>query len=149
MTDFRIVIGDPKSGKTFQKVLTPDDSRKLFGKKVGDHVRGELLGLAGYELKITGGTDKDGFPVRPEVEGTVRKRILLASGPGFKPKRAGLRKRKMIRGKIVGPDIAQLNTMVIKHGTADLAKLFGKEEAPAGAPNEEKKAEAKPEPKKE
>ena len=129
MTDFRILVGDPKSGKTFQKVLTQEESRKLFGKKVGEHFRGELFGLTGYELKITGGTDSDGFPMRAEVEGSARKRILLASGPGFKPKRKGLRRRKMIRGKLVGPDIAQLNTKVIKHGSADLVKIFGKEEA--------------------
>lgn len=128
MTDFRILIGDPKSGKTFQKVLSIEESRGLFGKKVGDHFRGESLGLTGYELKITGGTDKDGFAMRPEVEGSARKKILLASGPGFRPKRKGLRKRKMIRGKIVGPDIAQLNTKVVKHGSADLVKLFGKQE---------------------
>jgi small subunit ribosomal protein S6e len=133
MTDFRILVGDPKSGKTFQKVLTPDESRKLFGKKIGETFRGELLGLTGYELQITGGTDKDGFPMRPEVEGSVKKRLLLGSGPGFNPDRKGLRRRKMIRGKIVGSDVAQLNTKVIKQGSIDLGKAFGKEEAPAAA----------------
>jgi small subunit ribosomal protein S6e len=128
MTDFRIVIGDPKSGKTFQRVLTPEESQRLFGKKVGENFRGELLGMTGYELKITGGADKDGFPMRSDVEGTARKRILLASGPGFKPTRKGLRRRKMIRGKLVGPDVAQLNVKVIKKGSTDITKLFTKEE---------------------
>ncbi len=137
MTDFRLVVSEPKSGKTFQKVLTLDEGQKLYGKTVGETFRGELFGLTGYELKITGGTDKDGFPMRIDVEGTGRKRLMLSSGPGFKPDEKGLRRRKMIRAKIIGPDISQLNTMVVKKGSIDLATVF---------PVKEGKTEAKTEP---
>ena len=124
MVDFRLVVSEPKSGHTFQKVLTADESSKLYGKRLGENFRGELFGLIGYELKITGGTDKDGFPMRIDVEGTGRKRILLAGGVGFHPDERGLRRRKTIRAKIVGPDISQLNAIIVKKGSIDLATVF-------------------------
>lgn len=131
MVDFRLVVSEPKTGKTFQKVLTPDESSKLYGKKLGETVKGELFGLSGYELKITGGTDKDGFPMRIDVEGTGRKRILLSGGTGFRPDEKGLRRRKMIRAKLVGPDVSQLNTSVVKKGTVDIATVFPPKEKKA------------------
>ena len=137
MVDFRLLIGDPKSKRTFQKVLKPEEVTPIKGMKVGETIRGEIIGLTGYELKITGGSDKDGFPMRADVEGTLRKRLLLSTGPGYNPKRAGLRKRRMIRGNIIGDDIAQLNTKIIKHGKTDLMEFFG-----IKPKEEEKKEEA-------
>ena len=86
MANFKIVISDPKTRKAYQKEVDETHSG-LAGKKLGDMVSGSSLGLVGYELEITGGSDKQGFPMRRDVEGTVRKKILIALPPGFHPLR--------------------------------------------------------------
>lgn len=141
---FKIVVSDPKTKKAYQKEVEKKDSG-LIGKKVGDKFSGKVLGMDGYELEITGGSDKDGFPMRKDVSGSARKRVLLSFGPGFHPKRKGERKRKSIRGNTVAEDIAQLNVKVVKHGAKSVAASFGVEEPKDKPKKEEKtKTEAKP-----
>jgi len=105
----KVVISS--KGKSFQKEI---DGTVFYGKKIGDIVDGSVLGLNKYELEITGGSDKQGFPMRRGVHGTVRKKILLSGGVGYRPKRKGVRRRKSIRGEIVSEEIVQLNLKVIK-----------------------------------
>lgn len=88
--------------------------RPLIGRKIGDIIDGSTIGLAGQKLRITGGTDKDGFPMRPDVHGGVKARIILAKGVGFHPRRKGERRRKIIRGRVVTEDIAQLNLKIVE-----------------------------------
>ncbi len=121
----KFVISDPKTGKAWQ---IEKDAEFLYGKKIGDKFDGSFIGLPGYVLEITGGTDKDGFPMRPDLDGTVRKRLLLASGPGYKPPEKGVRKRKMIRGNTIAEDIAQINCKVVAYGDTPLEELLGKKE---------------------
>jgi len=122
MVDTRLVIGQDKVTK--QVSLTPEQSIKLKGKQIGDILKGDDFGFPGYEFEIRGGTDKDGFPMRADLSGTVRKKLLLAEGPGYKPKEAGIRKRKMVRGKIIDEDIAQVNVKVKKAGTKKIEDIL-------------------------
>jgi small subunit ribosomal protein S6e len=118
---------------------------------------------------VTGGSDKDGFPMRPDLDGSARKKALLTKGIGFRSRKKikkkvfkvkGMRKRKFIRGNTVSDEIMQVNCKVVE-GEGDIPKILGiqpkqkegeeksveapKEETPK---EEEKKEEAKPEEKK-
>ncbi|MBR9680269.1 MAG: 30S ribosomal protein S6e [Candidatus Altiarchaeota archaeon] len=126
MVDTRLVIGHDKMTK--QVSLNSEQSIKLKGKKIGDVVKGDDFGFPGYEFVIRGGTDKDGFPMKAGLGGTVRKKLLLSVGPGYKPKEAGIRKRKMVRGQVIDEDIAQVNVKVKKAGTKKLEELIGSTE---------------------
>src|SRR2546428_534527 len=77
---------------------------------------GLYVGLPGYKLQITGGSDKDGFPMRSDLPGPRRKRLLLSGGVGFHPVRPGMRKKKTVRGNTVSPDILQLNLKIVVRG---------------------------------
>jgi small subunit ribosomal protein S6e len=153
MPNFKVVVSDPKSRKAYQKEADQGQSG-LIGKKIGEKVSGNNLGLSGYELEITGGSDKEGFPMRRDVEGAVRKRILLAYPPGFHAKIQGQRKRKSVRGNTISPDISQINAKVVKAGPKTLDELIGTkpkeaEKAKEAKPEEKKEEEAKPAEKKE
>ena len=41
MAEFKLVIGDPKTGKSTQIVVSDDNADKLNGKKIGDKIKGE------------------------------------------------------------------------------------------------------------
>jgi small subunit ribosomal protein S6e len=122
----KIVISDPKTGKSFQREINKEEEEKLYGKKIGENVNGEIFGLKGYELQIIGGSDKSGFPMRKDVQGSKKIRILLSSPPGFRPKKKGERKRKSIRGNTISSEIAQVNMKVAKEGEKKLEEIFGK-----------------------
>lgn len=150
MPNFKVVVSDPKSRKAYQKEVDQGQSG-LIGKKIGEKVSGNNLGLSDYELELTGGSDKEGFPMRKDVEGTARKKVLLANAPGFHAKIQGQRKRKSVRGNTISPDISQINAKVVKAGAKTLDELIGakpkeaKEEKAEGKKEEAKPAEAKPE----
>lgn len=141
MVQFKIVIGDPETVKSYQKEVSDADAEKLLGKKLGDEFHGELIGLAGYELKITGGSDSAGFPMLWSAQGPARFKVLVTKGFGFKAStRDGQRKRRTVRGNTISTETAQINCKVVKAGTDSVAKLLGLETA---AKTEEKLADAK------
>ena len=156
MANFKIVVSEPKSRKAYQKEVDQGASG-LIGKKIGDTVKADSLGLAGYEVKITGGSDRNGFPMRGDVDGPGRKKIVLSGGVGFHPKMKGQRRRKSVRGNTVSADTVQINAVVVKAGAKQIDQLLGKkeeakpEEKPAEKAEEKKPSEApkKEEPKKE
>ena len=125
---FKIVISDPETRKSYQLEIEKSKAGFLVGKKIGDEIDGNLLGLAGYKLKITGGTDKDGFPMHPSVHGPGRKRVLLSGPPGFHPTKKGERRRKTVRGNTISFDIVQINCKIIQKGGTPLEEIFKKEE---------------------
>ena len=128
MAEHKINIGDSKSKKTYNK--TTEDISGFYEKQIGDTVNGEVIDLPGYELLITGGSDSSGFPMRKDVDGSARKRILITGGVGMKnQKRKGLRLRKMVAGNTVYEKTAQLNLKVTKWGKDPIEAP--KEEAPA------------------
>ena len=131
----KLVIGDSKSKKSFQVDISKENESLLIGKKIGDEFDGSALGASGYTLQVTGGTDIAGFPMRKDVEGPRRKKLLLSNGPGFKPKEKGERSKKVVRGNIISDEIQQINCKVKTAGPKPLEELVGKKEG------EEKKEE--------
>lgn len=149
---FKICINEPKARKSWQ---IEKEVPSLIGLKVGDKFDGAPLGLTGFTLQITGGSDKDGFPIRPDLPGIARKKALMTKGPGFRSTVKGLKRRKYVRGNTISAEIIQVNCKIIE-GEGDIPTILGiqpkekKEEPKTEAPKEEKKPEeAKPEPKKE
>ncbi len=128
--EVKIVVSDPRTGIAKQIEIKSPEADVFIGKKIGDKINGELIGMAGYEFEITGGSDKDGFPMRKDIEGTRRVKILLSNGPGFNPKEKGHRERKSVRGNTIDEDIIQINLKV----------LNGPEMKPEGEENKEEKA---------
>ena len=154
MVEFKVVVNNPKDGKSYNVQVTGHHANSLIGKKIGDEVDGIFVSLPGYKLQITGGTDKDGFPMRPDLPGMVRKRLLLTKGVGFKPKEKGLRRRKTVHGNTVSQNIVQINMKITKQGPRAIEELLAlqkKEEKTTGEKEEDKeeKAEEKPEKKEE
>ena len=126
MVEFKITINDPKNGKSYKKVLDTD----LFkNKKIGEKVSGDTIGLKGYELEVSGGSDKAGFPMRRDNDGIHRRKALLTKGVGMKKKkRKGLRLRRTIAGNMIHAGISQINLKIVKHGAENVEKLLGKKE---------------------
>lgn len=120
--EVKIVVNN-KDGKSYQKVV---DGDALLGKSIGDTIDGKEIGLPGYELIIRGGSDKDGFPMRHDLAGVKRKKLMVGKGIGFKPKRKGLKKRKTFCSRTITDDTVQVNCMVSKTGSKQLAELFKK-----------------------
>ena len=102
----------------------------LSGLKIGDKVKGQEINakFSDYEFEITGLSDTSGFPSRKDVEGVVKKKILLKKGVGMREKGKGLILRKLVRGNTISTDTAQINLKTVKEGKESLAKLLGKEE---------------------
>jgi len=145
MVDLRIVISDPKTGKSVQREVKEENRKPFHGLRLGDKVRGELLDLTGYEFTLTGGSDDSGFPMRRDVEGTAKKRILTTGGTGIGKKLPkGQRIRKTVSGNTVGLQTAQLNLKIEKAGKEDIFPKPAEPEKPAEAPKEEPKKEEKP-----
>jgi len=131
MANFAIVISEPETRKSYQTQVEQDKGIALVGKKINDEITGDLFGLSGYTLKITGGSDKDGFPMHPSVQGQGRKRALLTEPPGFHPKLKGERRRKTVRGNTVSDAIVQINFKILKKGEKPLEEIFPKKEVKA------------------
>ena len=123
--EFKIVVNDPKTGKSYQKVV---DSEVLLGKKLGEKLEGGLVGLKDFEFKITGGSDKAGFPMRKDLDMAGRKKVLSGNSVGIKVKEKGIRIRKSVRGGIISNQTAQINLRIEKHGSENLDALLGKKE---------------------
>lgn len=138
MTSFKLVISDPKEKNAYQ-VEVDKKASALVGKKIGDTFDGGIAKLNGYKLEVTGGSDQQGFPMRKDIDGQVRKRVLLSFGPGFHPRMKGQRKRKSIRGNTISLQITQINAKIVGYGKEPISKLLG------GAKPKEGKEEAKPE----
>ena len=127
----KFVISDPKTGKTYQKEVEQKKIIGLMSLRIGDEFDAGVIDLPGYRLKITGGSDKDGFPMKKGVAGTSRKRLLLSGGVGYNPKEKGIKRRKTVRGQVLSEDIVQVNCVVVKEGKKKLEELLKKSEASA------------------
>lgn len=103
--------------KSWQVVLDEKRARAFVGLRIGDKVSASIVGLDG-ELLIRGGSDSSGFPMRPDVHGGVKVRLLLSGPPGFRPQRKGERKKKTVRGNVITPDIVQINVKWVREASA-------------------------------
>ena len=114
MAKFKIIISDPDSGTS--KIVELEETRTvpLIGRRVGEVLDGATVGLSGHKVQITGGSDKDGFPMRPNVHGGVRRKVILGGGVGFNPKDEGQRRRKMVRGNVITDEIVQINMKIME-----------------------------------
>lgn len=121
----KVTVGDT-DGETHQ--IEVEDSAQLVGKKIGETFDGGIIGLDGYEIEITGGTDTSGIPMRESIEGPLRKRVLIEKGQGIRDTEEGTRKRKSVRGNTVSDETEQLNTKVVEEGSKSIEELLGEEE---------------------
>ncbi len=108
-----IVIAEPKSGRSANKKT---EEPVFLNRRIGEEVSLDALGLAGFRAKITGGSDKQGFPMKPSMHGTARKKALLKKGTGFRATVKGQMKRKNVRGNVVSPETQQLNLVITQAG---------------------------------
>jgi len=129
----KVVISDPKTGRSYQTEIAKDKEAALVGLKLGDALDGGAVGAGGYKLQITGGSDKDGFPMRRDLRGGRKARLLLSGGVGFRAKRKGERRKKSVRGNLITDQMVQINTKVAEAGEKKLEELFPPK------PKEEKK----------
>jgi len=120
-------IANPATGA--QKLLDIDDEKRyrfVYDKKIAQEVPGDSLGdeWKGYIFRITGGNDKQGFPMKQGVLLPYRVKLLLADGHScYRTRRNGERRRKSVRGCIVGPDIAVLSLVIVKQGETEIPGL--------------------------
>ena len=112
MAKFKVIVSDPAAGTS--KVVELEEARAvpLIGRRIGETIEGAVVDLPGQKIQIMGGSDKDGVPMRPNVHGGVRRKVVLSGGVGFNAKKGGERKRKAVRGNIITDDIVQLNLMI-------------------------------------
>ncbi|MBD3189385.1 MAG: 30S ribosomal protein S6e [Candidatus Heimdallarchaeota archaeon] len=124
MAKFQLNIGDPETGKTIKTIIEGPKATALIGKRISEEVEGEPLGFSGYTFKITGGSDKDGFPMRSHLEGPIRTRILITGGQGFRNKIKGEKQRRLVRGNTITDEIYQVNMKIVQKGKKDLEELI-------------------------
>lgn len=113
MPTFKLIISEQETGKSNVYEIKDAPALTLIGLKIGDEIDASVLGIDG-KIKITGGSDRAGFPMRSDVKGGVKKYVLLTKGVGFKPKNKGERRRKLVRGNTITEEIYQLNGILIK-----------------------------------
>jgi len=137
MVEIRFVINDVKEKVSYPKTL---QNNPFFGNKIGEKVPGQELGLEGYELEITGGSDIAGFPMRKDVDGFQRKKIYTVKTQGVKDitGKKGARIRKTVAPGQIGKDTVQINVKIVKYGSKPVKECLGiadkaAEEAPAQA----------------
>ena len=121
----KITVGTTE-GETHQ--IETEEPAQIYGKQIGEQFDGGIIGLEGYTLKVTGGTDRQGFPMRKSIEGMERKKILLEKGAGIQEEEDGVRRRKSVRGNTVSGEIEQLNTTVVEEGSKSVYELLNEEE---------------------
>ncbi len=107
MANFKLTISD-KKGKSQTKELKDNEANALLGLQIGQETDGAIVGLGG-KLKITGGSDKSGVPMRADIHGGSRKYVLLTKGVGLQDATKGERVRKLIRGNTISEETYQIN----------------------------------------
>ncbi|MCJ1384609.1 40S ribosomal protein S6 [Xylographa soralifera] len=128
----KLNISYPSNGS--QKLIEVEDERKLrvfMDRRMGAEVPGDSVGdeFKGYIFRITGGNDKQGFPMKQGVMHPTRVRLLLADGHScYRPRRTGERKRKSVRGCIVAMDLSVLALSIVKKGDGEIPGVTDKME---------------------
>ncbi|KAK4871512.1 hypothetical protein RN001_015636 [Aquatica leii] len=112
-----------------QKLFEVVDEHKIrifYEKRMGAEIDADTLGdeWKGYVLKITGGNDKQGFPMKQGVLTNGRVRLLLSKGHScYRPRRTGERKRKSVRGCIVDANLSVLALVIVRKGEQEIPGL--------------------------
>ena len=113
MVQFKLVISDTK-GKSISQELKDKSAQPLLGSKIGDIIDSSVVGISAGKIRITGGSDKSGTPMRQDVHGGVKKYILLSRGVGMQDIKEGNRLRKLVRGNMITEEIYQLNCLLVE-----------------------------------
>ena len=118
MAKFKVIVSDPEAGTS--KVVELEEARAapLIGRRLGETLDGSAVDLPAHTVQILGGSDKDGVPMRGNVHGGVRRRVVLSGGAGFSPKKKGERRRKTVRGNVITDEIAQINMKIVARPAA-------------------------------
>ena len=133
MVDFKVVVGDVRTGRSHKVTVSGHHANSLMGKNIGEVVDGIFVGLPGYKLKITGGSDGNGTPMRKDLPGNKRRKILLSDGLGFHEVYPGERRRKALRCSAISSEIVQINMMITEYGPRPLEEVFAPAAPAAGA----------------
>ena len=107
LANFKLTVSDVK-GKSMSKELKEGDANPLLGLQLGNETDATIIGLNG-KLKLTGGSDKSGVPMRTDIHGAARKYVLLSKGVGLQDAETGQRVRKLMRGNTISEEIYQIN----------------------------------------
>jgi small subunit ribosomal protein S6e len=125
MATFQVAVADPETGATYQRAVEGQSANRFLGRSIGEEVDGGAVGLDGYTLELTGGSDDTGRPLRGDVEGPNLKEVLLEGGVGYEPTRDGERKRVTVRGGEISEAVAQVNARITERGSEDPEALLG------------------------
>ena len=142
---FIAVVNDTdrsSGGKSYAVDISGSNYNHFLGKKIGDSVDGIFVGdgeisLGGFKLEITGGSDLTGTPMRVDLDGGGRKKVLVSPSTGFKGHKIvkkkggryrytydGLRKRRAFRGNVISSDTRQINLKIVESGNKTLSDIF-------------------------
>ena len=145
MATFNVVVSDPDSGHSVPREVDGQDANRFMGREIGDEVDGNAVGLDGFTVEITGGSDAAGRPLRSDVKGSELKELLLTGGTGYNPEREGERRRVTVRGREISEAVAQINVAVAGGDGDPLVALGVKEPEEDEASEEEPEEEAESE----
>jgi small subunit ribosomal protein S6e len=141
MAKFKIILSDPETGESQTVETEGPRAVPLLGRRLGEEIDGTTVGMGGHKLKITGGSDKDGFPMRPDIHGGVKTRAILTNGVGFHSTRKGMRRRKTLRGSVITEEIVQINMKILqKPSTSKKPKPEKPEVKPKESPEQKPEA---------
>ncbi len=112
MAQFKLVISDSKTGKSEVLELKDSSAQVFVGHRIGDIVDASSASYPS-KVKITGGSDRAGFPMRSDISGGVKRYVLLTRGIGFKKSEEGEKRRKLVRGNTITDEIYQINVVKV------------------------------------
>lgn len=124
MAEFNVVVADPEDGTAHQFEVDGQDANRFIGRSLGEEIDGAAVGLEGFTIELTGGSDVTGRPMRTDVPGSGLRELLLDGGVGFKPTRDGERRRVTVRGRQISEATAQINAKVVD-GEGTVAAALG------------------------
>ncbi len=126
MATFTVVVGDPETGLAHQLEAEGQDANRFIGREIGEDVDGSAVGLDGYTLTITGGSDNAGRPHNETVAGSRLQEVLMDERQtGYKPSRSGERRRITARGRELSDETAQINVTIAERGDESVESLLG------------------------
>ena len=129
MAEFQVVVGDPDTGNSYQFTVEGKEANRLIGKEIGDEVEGKLIGLDGYTLLLTGGSDIIGRQLNKEIKGSAPRKILITDKSGHKNSLlSGERKRIIVRGREISEQTSQINTVVSSKGKISIEDIVNSTE---------------------
>jgi small subunit ribosomal protein S6e len=130
-----LVVSD-QTGKSVSREIKDISAQPLLGSRVGDILDSSIIGMGAGKMKITGGSDKSGTPMRADVHGGVKKYVLLSRGVGMRSPLEGARVRKLVRGNLVTEEIYQINCSLVE-GNLPINQVKKGEESPNDSSSKE------------